>query len=80
MFNVYEFCSFNFYSLKTCTAFILNEAVLKFAKLPCLIQEKKVECKGKQINLKTELKLLNNLNLFCFIKQKTIYQKKKFIV
>jgi hypothetical protein len=43
-------------------------SVLKFAKLPCLIQEKKVKCKGEQINLKTELKLLDNLNLFCFIK------------
>ena len=36
MFNVYEFCCFN--SLrKTCTVFLSNEAVLKFAKLPCLI-------------------------------------------
>jgi hypothetical protein len=35
MFNVYEFCCFN--SLrKTCTVFLFNEAVLKFAKLPCL--------------------------------------------
>ena len=36
MFNVYEFCCFNLLR-KTCTAFLFNEAVLKFAKLPCLI-------------------------------------------
>jgi hypothetical protein len=28
-----------------------------------------------QINLKTELKLLNNLNLFCFIKSKQFIGK-----
>jgi hypothetical protein len=32
MFNVYEFCCFNLLH-KTCTAFLFNEAVLKFAKL-----------------------------------------------
>ena len=36
MFNVYEFCCFNLLR-KTCTAFLFNEAVLKFGKLPCLI-------------------------------------------
>jgi hypothetical protein len=36
MFIVYEFCCFNLLR-KTCTAFLFNEAVLKFAKLPCLI-------------------------------------------
>jgi hypothetical protein len=48
--------------------FIFNEAVLKFAKLSCLIEEKRVKCKGEQTNLKIELKSLNNLNLFGFIK------------
>ena len=68
MFNVYEFCCFNLLR-KTCTAFLFNEAVLKFAKLPLL------KCKGEQINLKTELKLLNNLNLCCFIKSKQFIGK-----
>jgi hypothetical protein len=36
MFIVYEFCCFNLLR-KTCTAFLFNEAVLTFAKLPCLI-------------------------------------------
>jgi hypothetical protein len=38
---------------------------------------KKVKCKGEQIHLKTELKLLNNnLNFFCF--SETVYRKKQF--
>jgi hypothetical protein len=47
MFNVYEFCCFNLLR-KTCTdiIFLFNEAVLKFVKLPFLIYEKKVKCKG----------------------------------
>jgi hypothetical protein len=45
MFNVYEFSCFNLLR-KTCTAFLFNEAVLMFAKLPCLINlRKKVKCK-----------------------------------
>ena len=36
MFNVDEFCCVNLLR-KTCTAFLFNEAVLIFAKLPCLI-------------------------------------------
>jgi hypothetical protein len=36
MFNVYEFCCFNLLR-KTCTAFLFNEAALKFSKLSCLI-------------------------------------------
>jgi hypothetical protein len=82
MFNVYEFCCFNLLR-KTCNAFLFNEAVLKFAKLPCLRIKVKI-CNGEQIHLKTELKLLNNLNLFCFInyiKTRTVlYRKKQFIV
>jgi hypothetical protein len=40
----------------------------------------RIKCKGKQIHLKTELKLLNNLNLFCFInyiKTRTVLYRKK---
>jgi hypothetical protein len=67
------------YCVKHALLSFLNEAVLKFAKLPCLISEWKVKCKGEQIHLKIELKLLDNSNLFCFInyiKTRTILYRK----
>jgi hypothetical protein len=59
IFNVYEFCCFINFFVKTWTVFLFNEA-LSFINYR-LNWEKILKCKGERIDLKTELKLPNNL-------------------
>jgi hypothetical protein len=61
IFNVYEFCCFKFKFLPKNMKCFPFERSSKFHKLPFLIWEKILKCKGEQIDLKTELKLPNNL-------------------
>jgi hypothetical protein len=59
IFNVYEFCCFNFLP-KNVNCFPSVNEDLSFINYR-LIWEKILKCKGEQIDFKTELKLPNNL-------------------
>jgi hypothetical protein len=56
IFNVYKFCCFNFFP-KNMNCFPFQRSSINYR----LIWEKILKCKGEQIDLKTELKLPNNL-------------------
>jgi hypothetical protein len=57
--SCYEFCCFNFLP-KNMNCFPFQRSS-KFHKLPFNLRKDLVKCRGEQIDLKTELKLLNNL-------------------